>query len=136
MIPRHHNLMRARSLRRDPTEAERLLWKRLRHRQVGGAKFRRQHPIGNYIADFVCLEAMLIIEVDGSQHVDQAAYDAARTAYLIAEGFEVLRVWNNDLTCRPDSVMEAIYVALAHRLRLRQPPPSALRAPSPASGGR
>ncbi len=66
MIQRHHNLMRARSLRRDPTEAERLLWKRLRRRQVDGAKFRRQHTIGNYIADFVCLEAMLIIEVDGS----------------------------------------------------------------------
>jgi very-short-patch-repair endonuclease len=136
MIPRHHNLLRARALRRDPTEAERLLWKRLRHRQIVGAKFRRQHPIGNYIADFVCLEAMLIVEVDGSQHVEQANYDSARSAYLNAEGFEVLRVWNSDVVRRPGSVMEAIYAVLEHRLRLRQPPPSALRAPSPASGGR
>jgi len=137
MIPRHHNLSRARVLRKDPTEAEKLLWKRLRYRQAG-VKFRRQRPIGNYIADFVCLEAMLIVEVDGSQHADQVAYDTKRTAFLAAAGFEVLRVWNNDVMVRPDSVMEAIYTAVQQRVRLRQPPPSvALRAPpSPASGGR
>src|SRR5687767_138520 len=111
MIPRHHNLSRARTLRKEPTDAERRLWKRLRYRQADGVKFRRQRPIGNYIADFVCLEAMLIVEVDGSQHADQVAYDEERTAFLVTEGYEVLRVWNNEVMRRPDSVMEAIYAA-------------------------
>jgi len=123
----------ARSLRRDMTEAERALWRRLRRQQFMDARFRRQVPIGPDIADFACLKAKLIIEVDGSQHVEAAGYDARRDAYLEREGFTVLRFWNNDIVARADAVMEAIFVAL-DGVRLRHPP-SALRAPSP-SGGR
>jgi len=123
----------ARALRRDMTEAERTLWRRLRRQQFMDARFRRQVPIGPYIADFACLKARLIIEIDGSQHVEAAAYDARRDAFLKREGFKVLRFWNNDVVARADSVMEAIFVAL-DGVRLRHPP-SALRAPSP-SGGR
>ncbi len=115
------------------TEAERALWRRLRRQQFMDARFRRQVPIGPDIADFACLKAKLIIEVDGSQHVEAAGYDARRDAYLEREGFTVLRFWNNDIVARADAVMEAIFVAL-DGVRLRHPP-SALRAPSP-SGGR
>ena len=122
-----------RSLRRELTEAERVLWRRLRRQQFIGARFRRQAPIGPYIADFVCLKSRLIIEIDGSQHVEAATYDARRDAFLKHEGFTVLRFWNNDVLARADSVMEAIFVAL-DRVRLRHPP-SALRAPSPSGEG-
>ncbi|MBX3499237.1 MAG: endonuclease domain-containing protein [Alphaproteobacteria bacterium] len=125
--------LNARSLRRELTEAERALWRRLRRRQFLDARFRRQVPIGPYIADFACLKSRLIIELDGSQHVEAASYDTRRDAFLGREGFTVLRFWNGDVLARPDSVMEAIFVAL-DRVRLRHPP-SALRAPSP-SGGR
>ena len=123
----------ARSLRREMTEAERVLWRRLRRQQLLDARFRRQVPIGPYIADFACLKARLVIEIDGGQHVEAAAYDARRDAFLKREGFTVLRFWNNDVLARVASVMEAIFVAL-DGVRL-QHPPSALRAPSP-SGGR
>ena len=126
-------LINARAQRRDMTEAERILWRRLRRQQFLDARFRRQVPIGPYIADFACLKARLVVEIDGSQHVEAASYDAKRDAFLSREGFRVLRFWNNDSTARADSVMEAIFVAL-DGVRLRHPP-SALRAPSP-SGGR
>ncbi|MBV9834814.1 MAG: endonuclease domain-containing protein [Alphaproteobacteria bacterium] len=126
-------LINARAQRRDMTEAERILWRRLRRQQFLDARFRRQVPIGPYIADFACLKARLVVEIDGSQHVEAASYDAKRDAFLSREGFRVLRFWNNDITARADSVMEAIFVAL-DGVRLRHPP-SALRAPSP-SGGR
>ena len=125
--------LNARSLRHDLTEAERVLWRRLRRQQFMAARFRRQVPIGPYIADFACLKSRLIIEIDGSQHVEAASYDARRDAFLECEGFTVLRFWNNDVLARADSVMEAVFVAL-DGVRLRHPP-SALRAPSP-SGGR
>ena len=125
--------LNARSLRHDLTEAERVLWRHLRRQQFMDARFRRQVPIGPYVADFACLKPRLIIEIDGSQHVEAAAYDAQRDAFLEREGFTVLRFWNNDVLARLDSVMEAIFVSL-DRVRLRHPP-SALRAPSP-SGGR
>ena len=79
--------LRARQLRRNPTEVERLLWQRLRFWQVGGFKFRRQQPLGNYVADFVCLEGRLIVEIDGGQHVDQKVYDTKRHAWLRDSGF-------------------------------------------------
>ena len=94
------------------TEAERALWRRLRFDQVAGLRFRRQVPIGPYIADFACLSIKLIIELDGSQHVDAAGYDARRTAILEERGFRVLRVWNNDMLARPESVMEMVYSAI------------------------
>ena len=99
---------RARQLRSRQTEAERKLWFLLRDRRLNGAKFRRQVPIGNYIVDFVCQEAKLIVELDGSQHVDQLAYDTARTSWLAGVGYRVQRIWNNDLTENEEGVLTAI----------------------------
>ena len=87
----------ARSLRRDMTDAEKLLWRHLRLKQFAGYKFRRQHPIGNYILDFVCLDALLVLEVDGGQHAEHADSDANRTRWIEAKGFRVLRFWNNEV---------------------------------------
>jgi very-short-patch-repair endonuclease len=95
-------------LRARQTDAERNLWFLLRDRRPNGAKFRRQVPIGNYIVDFVCQEAKLIVEVDGSQHSDQVAYDSERTKWLGAVGYRVLRIWNNDLTENEEGVLTAI----------------------------
>ena len=84
----------ARTLRTAMTDAERRLWSRLRGEQLG-VKFRRQHPVGPYVLDFACLNPKLAIEVDGSQHLEQASYDARRDAWLAAQGFRVLRFWAN-----------------------------------------
>jgi very-short-patch-repair endonuclease len=97
----------ARSLRRDMTDAERKLWSGLRGEQLG-FKFRRQHPLGAYIADFACLEPKLIIELDGSQHEDNQAYDLARDAFFKAQGFVVLRFPSNALFQNLDGVLSAI----------------------------
>ena len=99
---------RARQLRSRQTDAERKLWFLLRDRRLNGVKFRRQVPIGNYIVDFVCQEAKLIVEVDGSQHAEQVTYDSARTEWLGSVGYRVLRVWNNDLTENEEGVLTAI----------------------------
>jgi very-short-patch-repair endonuclease len=85
---------RAQSLRREMTDAERVLWSRLRLEQLG-VKFRRQHPFGPYIADFACLQPKLIVELDGSQHAEQAGYDARRDAFFRSHGFQVLRYPSN-----------------------------------------
>ncbi len=106
-------LDRARKLRRDATEAEALLWQNLRSRRLGDFKFRRQAWIGPFIADFICMDAMLIVEVDGSQHGDAIAYDDARTAFLASKGYRVIRVWNNDVMQRMDGVLAAILSALS-----------------------
>lgn len=101
---------RARALRQNQTDAERKLWFELR-RNTLGPSFRRQHPIGNYIVDFVCLNLnlKLIIEADGGQHdEEQAAYDAARTAWLEARGYSVLRFWNNDILSNMEGVLEVV----------------------------
>ena len=99
---------RARQLRARQTEAERKLWFLLRDRRLNGAKFRRQVPIGKYIADFVCQEEKLIVELDGGQHADQVAYDTARTEWLAGVGYRALRIWNNDLTENEEGVLTAI----------------------------
>ena len=104
---------RERHLRREQTEAERRLWWRLRNRRLQGWKFRRQHRIGPYFADFVCVEAGLVIELDGSQHLERIAHDAFRTAYLQREGFSVLRFWNDTVLRETDAVLTAILTALA-----------------------
>jgi very-short-patch-repair endonuclease len=101
----------ARGMRREPTEAEAKLWYLLRNRRFAQFKFRRQLPIGNYIADFVCLEARLIIEADGSQHAESER-DLVRDAYLHAQGFRLLRLWNSDILARSDDVLDAIWAAL------------------------
>ncbi len=99
---------RARQLRRNPTDIERLLWQRLRFWQVDGYKFRRQQPVGNYIVDFVCLQKRVVIEVDGGQHAQEMNHDAVRDAWLHAQGFIILRFWNNDVVTNIDGVMELI----------------------------
>jgi len=100
--------IRAGELRKSLTEAERSLWRRLRLRQIGGHKFRRQQLIGGYIVDFVCLEERLIVEVDGGQHSKQGAYDLERDSWLGKQGFLVLRFWNDEILNGIDSVKEKI----------------------------
>jgi very-short-patch-repair endonuclease len=102
------------------TDAERLLWRHLRQRQVEGYKFRRQHPVGHYIVDFACLEGCLIVEVDGGQHADRKGYDRERTAWLEEQGFRVLRFWNTDVLGNIDGVREVIRVEVTSGCR---PPP-------------
>ncbi len=103
--------MNAKALRKSMTEAEKKLWQRLRGEQLG-VKFRRQHPYGNFILDFVCLELRLVIEVDGSQHVCDASYDEYRTQTLRQAGFEVLRFWNNQVLEETDAVLDSIWNCL------------------------
>ena len=91
------------------TDSERFLWKYLRKRQIGGHKFRRQHIIGNYIVDFVCLKKKLVIELDGGQHKNNIEYDTQRTKYLKLEGFKVIRFWNNQVLNEIEGVLETIY---------------------------
>jgi len=98
-----------RRLRKEMTDAEKALWKVLRGRQVSGLKFRRQHPFGDYILDFVCLEKKLVIEVDGGQHGEQARYDEIRTRYLQKAGFRVLRFWNSEVLQEIEAVKEQIW---------------------------
>ncbi|GAB2182513.1 hypothetical protein DLREEDagrD3_27360 [Denitratisoma sp. agr-D3] len=102
----------ARELRQRSTDSERKLWHLLRNRQLEGHKFRRQQPIGPYVADFVCLECKLIIEADGGQHQAQSNYDEERTLYMESQGFRVLRFWNNDILTNPESTLETIRLAL------------------------
>jgi very-short-patch-repair endonuclease len=98
----------ARKLRRDQTDAERTLWFRLRDRRLNGLKFRRQMPIASYVADFCCESARLIIELDGGQHDKRSKEDLKRTADLEAQGYLVLRFWNNDVLRNTDGVVESI----------------------------
>lgn len=99
---------RARSLRRDSTDAEKRLWSALRDRRLEGIRFRRQVVVGRYVADFCSAHPKLIIELDGIQHEDQKTYDEARTRYLAAEGYLVLRFWNGDVLAHLGDVLNAI----------------------------
>lgn len=100
-------------LRRDRTDAEDKFWQAVRNRQLGGFKFRFQHSIGPYVADFACLEAMLIVEIDGGQHNEER--DAERTRFLEDLGFAVLRFWNNDVLENLDGVASSVLAALLRR---------------------
>ena len=102
---------RARAMRREPTPAERTMWSLLRGSRLAGLKFRRQAPLGDYIADFVCHFPKVIVECDGGQHAD-SAYDAARDAWLQSQGFTVLRFWNGEVIERPRGVADTILRAL------------------------
>jgi very-short-patch-repair endonuclease len=104
---------RAQQLRKSPTDAARRLWQHLRLRQLGGHKFRRQHPLGQYLVDFICLEIRLIIEIDGGQHNAQDDYDAERSAWIENQGFCVLRFWNDQVFREIEAVKEVIWRALA-----------------------
>jgi very-short-patch-repair endonuclease len=97
----------ARALRASMTDSERMLWSRLRMEQLG-VKFRRQHPLGRYIADFACLAPKLIVELDGSQHADHHAYDATRDAFFRGQGFAVLRFPTNEALKNIDGVLTVI----------------------------
>ena len=103
---------KARELRKNPTESERKLWVHLRLRQIGGYKFRRQHPLGPYIVDFVCIEKKLIIEVDGGQHDEKKVCDVKRDKWLKDKGFRVLRFWDNEVLRDIDIVKEVIAIEL------------------------
>jgi very-short-patch-repair endonuclease len=98
----------ARKLRKNQTDAENRMWYYLRNRRLGGYKFVREYVIGKYIADFVCREKKLIIEVDGGQHMAAEAYDQQRTRNLEAVGYRVVRVWNNEVFKNIQGVMEQI----------------------------
>jgi len=119
----------AKGLRKNSTDAERLLWKHLKAKQLLGLKFRRQEQIGHYIADFVCYEAALIVEVDGGQHNVNPGSDEARSQWLCAQGFKVLRFWNNEVLTNIAGVLEVIQGACLGRLPI---PPSP--QPSPIKG--
>lgn len=109
---KRQNVEFARGLRHRMTDAERALWRHVRGRRFRNWKFRRQHVIGDFIVDFVCLEARLIVELDGGQHVDRSLQDAERTRTLECEGFRVLRFWNDDVLIHIDAVLETILANL------------------------
>jgi very-short-patch-repair endonuclease len=97
------------TLRSQQTAIENILWYNLRNRYLKNAKFRRQHILCDYIVDFVCLEQKLIIELDGSQHAENAEYDKLRTEKLESDGFRVIRFWNNEVVKNLEGVLEEIY---------------------------
>ncbi|MDX2223072.1 MAG: endonuclease domain-containing protein [Rhodospirillaceae bacterium] len=105
--------MRARGLRRRQTDAESVFWSRVRNRQLDGAKFKRQVPIGRFVADFACYEARLIVELDGGQHDAQSARDIERTQAIEGLGYRVVRFWNNDVLSNIDGVLDALRAELA-----------------------
>lgn len=106
----------AKELRKRQTDAEQKLWLELRGRRLEGVKFKRQVPKGNYIVDFVCEEKKLIVEVDGSQHMDERAeYDEERTVYLENEGYRVIRFWSNEVLTNIKGVLLMITEVLDTR---------------------
>ena len=109
-----HSVQRRRELRQSGTSPEQLLWFRLRNRQIEGKKFRRQHALGPYIVDFYCLEARLVVEIDGDTHgeLEQASKDGIRTEYLDERGIRVLRFTNREIMYEREAVLEVIRVAL------------------------
>lgn len=115
---------KAKQLRIRMTAEELHLWYLLRGRRFYGYKFRRQMPIGNYVVDFACFKAKLIVELDGGQHQDNEEYDLRRTAFLNASGWEVIRFWNNELRVNEESVLLAILGHLHRRLPSPQPSPT------------
>src|ERR1700751_2353483 len=118
---------RARTLRGNMTEAETRVWQILRSHQMKGYKFRRQVPIGRYIADFVCHGARLIVEIDGGQHDRSSSEQGSRTHFLKGQGYRVLRFWNNEVLENPDGVYKTIVDELG---RITLSPPSPIKGPS------
>ncbi len=118
-------------MRKEPTEAEKLVWQKIRARQINGLKFRRQYPVDGCIPDFVCFEPKVIVEIDGGQHHENAA-DKLRDDYFHSQGFKVVRFWNNDVLENIDGVLDRLVASLPPH------PSHAVRGPLPspaASGG-
>jgi len=113
--PRRITHLRARNLRHDQTDAEAKLWARLRGGQLEGLKFRRQFPVGQFIADFCCPQCRLIIELDGGQHAEQRSADEWRSRILSERGYRVLRFWNDEVLTSIDGVLGQIVAALGER---------------------
>ncbi|MEE9376139.1 MAG: DUF559 domain-containing protein [Rhizobiaceae bacterium] len=105
----------AKQLRKNPTDAEHLLWHELRNRLLGGYKFTRQVPVGLYIVDFICRRKRLIVELDGSQHAN-SQYDLKRTEWLNKEGYSVLRFWNNEILHEREDVLNTLLAVLDGRI--------------------
>lgn len=121
----------ARALRNAATDAERKLWQRLRNRQLNGVKFRRQYPIAGYIADFASPSIRLVIELDGGQHLEQQQYDSDRMRRMGANGYRVLRFWNDDVLLRTEQVLAEI----SRMIDATPPQPSPAVAGEGAKGG-
>ncbi|MBA4063887.1 MAG: hypothetical protein C0501_09280 [Isosphaera sp.] len=112
----------ARAMRREPAPAEEALWRLLRDRRLGGYKFRRQHPVGAYVADFYAASAALVVEADGDSHATEegAEHDRVRPAHLEALGLAVLRFWNTDIADDPDGVLDRVCEVCARRQGVRR----------------
>jgi very-short-patch-repair endonuclease len=119
-------LVRARTLRCESTDVEHKLWILLHSRQLRGAKFRRQHPIGRYFADFCCVKSRLIVELDGEQHAErqEVEHDRERSAYLRSLGYRVIRFWNDEVVEDPEWVLDQIYYALIAENGEAEPSPA------------
>ena len=113
---------RARALRQNMTDAERSIWRILRSAQMDGHRFRRQVPFGQYIADFVCHNARLIIEIDGGQHERSSPDEAKRTRFLEDQGYRILRFWNNEVLSNLEGVCAIIARELRHHPHPNPPP--------------
>ena len=109
-----HTTVLAKDLRKRSTDAEKLLWRYLRLKQIEGLKFRRQEPIGNYIVDFVCFESKIVVEADGGHH-DASEKDIERDTWLLSQGFKVLRFWNHEVLTNIEGVLEVIRRNCVHR---------------------
>jgi very-short-patch-repair endonuclease len=110
------NTNRAKTLRNNPTDAEQRLWQELRRRQIAAVKFRRQQPIGPFIVDYVCFQRRVIVEVDGGQHAEQVVRNEKRTRWLEAQGYLILRFWNNEVLANTEGVAQAILDAVEQRI--------------------
>ncbi len=106
------HLIKKRSLRANMTVAERMLWNKIRKRQLGGTRFRRQHGIGPFIVDFACIEQNLAIEVDGGQHDERSRQDVDRSHFLKKQGWRVIRFWNHDVLLNIEAVIDVISASL------------------------
>lgn len=113
--PHRRITIQARGLRQNQTDAEKVFWNHVKAKRLEGYKFRRQHPIGQYITDFACLECMLIVEIDGGQHTEEK--DRQRTQTLQQKGFHVLRFWNNEIFDNIEGVLHALSLTLSRRER-------------------
>ncbi|BBE50013.1 DNA cytosine-5-methyltransferase [Ferriphaselus amnicola] len=117
----------AKSLRSNQTDTEQRLWYHLRAHRFMDLKFKRQKPLGRYVVDFVCLEARLVIELDGGQHMEQVGYDRVRDAWLKSQGFTVLRFWNNQLVNEMEAVLERIRLVVESSTLSPSPSPTSVR---------